>query len=106
VSRTPVEQLELPVAVARARPVDTSQQAARDIQPRLSESHRAILALLREHGDLTPDEAARLLGWEVLFARPRFTELHHFNLIKRAVKRRSSLHHAMWSWRLMNPEAM
>ncbi|HEX2114214.1 MAG TPA: hypothetical protein VHM01_07395 [Alphaproteobacteria bacterium] len=64
------------------RGVQTSAQAAAKTAPRLTAAHRRIIALLTQHpAGLTADEIAQHLGWAVLFARPRVTELNKLGKI-------------------------
>lgn len=53
----------------------TSRAAADSVAPSSAAARDAILASLRSHGHATADELAERLGWSVLYARPRLSEL-------------------------------
>jgi predicted ArsR family transcriptional regulator len=48
------------------------------------------LRCLRERGDMTADECAAALGYDVLSIRPRFSELRRLGQIHATPKRRHS----------------
>jgi hypothetical protein len=71
------------------RDVSTSVEAAAETAPRLKPAHVEILALLARHPlGLTADEIAEKMGWTVLFARPRVSELRAKNRIAATGERR------------------
>lgn len=78
------------MALAYAPGSDTSEDAAEAMASRAEVLREAILRLLLAHDNLTPDEAAELLGESVLSVRPRFTELGERGLgwIERSGERR------------------
>src|ERR1044072_9478097 len=67
----------------------TSRGMARKIAPRHKEAHRRILAMLRD-GPLNADEIAEKLGMDVLYCRPRVTEMKELGLIEETGEKRPS----------------
>lgn len=58
-----------------AKAAGTSTEAAEAMRPRAHILRAKVLACLRQHGPLTTDECAGMLGETVLAVRPRFSEL-------------------------------
>lgn len=71
--------------VPRARRTDpaTSKQAARSMRSAAQTQHAAILAVLRQHGDLTFVEIAGYLGCEPVQVARRLAELRELKLVER-----------------------
>ena len=67
----------------------TSRDAAKAIQPRVSELAKRILALL-VYQPMTPDEAAKALDESLLTIRPRFSELNKLGMIEKTGARRAN----------------
>src|SRR5690606_7276704 len=80
----------MPMALPHAPGSDTSEDAAEAMASRAERLRDAILRLLLAHDNLTPDEAAEMLGESVLAVRPRFTELGERGLgwVERSGERR------------------
>src|SRR4051812_16818851 len=82
----PVEDLPLFLVDAPlpyAKGSDTSQEAADRMHLKAASDRRRVLAAYREHGPMTPDEAADRLGESVLAIRPRCTELRQSGFLER-----------------------
>jgi predicted ArsR family transcriptional regulator len=67
---------------------DTSYDAALSISPSAASYEAKCLEAMKAHGDLTPDEAAVILGVSVLTVRPRFTALRQAGRIADSGQRR------------------
>jgi hypothetical protein len=66
----------------------TSEDAARAITPKTSTLRDDVLTILSFYPQgLTPDEAARIIGRDILSIRPRFSELAQMGLIRDSGKR-------------------
>jgi len=93
-------QLDLPLQtrtlptypeIPGSRPTVTSEKAARQVKTRSKVAQDQILALLDAHGPLTADECAELLGYRILFMRPRMSELKKMGkVIESGITRMSS----------------
>jgi len=74
-----------------SRPTVTSRKAARQAKTRSKVAQEQILALLAALGPLTADECAELLGYRILFMRPRMSELKKMGkVIESGITRMSS----------------
>lgn len=79
---------DLPLFVAPSVAVDTSEDAAEKVRPRVKDAHRVILALLVMHEYLACYEIEQRTGWEGNFTRPRLWELEGLQWIRKTgVKR-------------------
>ena len=83
-----------------ARPVDTSQEAAKAVEPTVAEYRQKVLAMLR-HNDYTADEIASRMNRSVLYCRPRLSELRKMGLIEPSgVKRTNASGLKATVWRI------
>ena len=73
-----------------ARRAATSRAAADHMKPRAPSLRDLILLALSKTPDLTPDEAATLLGKSVLAIRPRFSEMVALGQIAATGERRAN----------------
>lgn len=81
-------------------PIDTRRAAQDAVRAEASLLRERCLDALDRHGELTADEAARLLGESVLAIRPRFSELVKAGQIEDAGARRKNLSgHTATVWR-------
>ena len=71
-----------PAAPGFRRRSKTSKAAAESVKERAPTVRDQILSLLKRN-ELTPDEAAKILGVSILTARPRFSELFRLGKIFR-----------------------
>lgn len=67
-----------------------SEEAAKAVDRRLSENMARVLDGFRRHGPHTPDEMAELLGMNVLYFRPRCSQLLDWNYLRRTGVRRKN----------------
>jgi predicted ArsR family transcriptional regulator len=63
------------------RRTETSKAAAETVKPTVTVMQRRIIGSLREAGPATADEMAARLGRDILYIRPRFSELKRRGLI-------------------------
>lgn len=79
----PLDTPQIPVypKIAGHRRTKTSKQAARRVQSRTERAREQIMSLLDAHGALTADECAELLGYRILFMRPRMSELKKMGMV-------------------------
>lgn len=75
--------------VPGARRRDTSIAAAKSVEPTVTDRRAAVLAVITAKPS-TADEVARALGWTVLSARPRATELAKLGKIEDSGQRRKT----------------
>lgn len=85
----------------------TSLVAAASVAPSSAAAREAILASLRNAGPATADELAERMGWSVLYARPRTSELAKlaeivplFDNYGRLVTRKNSSGRSAKVWRV------
>lgn len=79
----------------------TSRKAAEAMKPRAPSIRERIVSLVKDN-DLTPDEAAAILGETVLAVRPRFSEAARLGLIEdtgRTRRNASGLKATVWRYR-------
>lgn len=73
-----------PELEAPSRPIATSQQAARQVTPRLNELHQKVLRALQA-GPRGADRIASEVGEHYADVRPRCTELQHAGYVQKWV---------------------
>ena len=67
---------------------------------RTSDLPERLLAVVREHGPICADDAAKLVGADVLFVRPRMTDLHKAGLVEDSgIRHPSSRGNPSVAWR-------
>lgn len=67
----------------------TSRDAAKYVTPGREQAYRDILSLLKLC-PMTPDELAEHFGWNILYVRPRCTELRKMHKIEPTGERRAN----------------
>lgn len=92
----PPSLFDAPVPYARGS--DTSEEAARALEPRAPMLRRLVLEAFEEAGPrgLTADQAAECVGLSILAVRPRVTELYQAGKLERAMERRQN-ESGMWA---------
>lgn len=59
----------------------TSEAAAKSVAPTVKDAHQAILDALTAYGPMTADQLAKVLGRDILYIRPRCSEMRKEGLI-------------------------
>jgi predicted ArsR family transcriptional regulator len=90
------EQLTIDDALARYpdgpgfKADGTSKEAAEKVSGGTEAARGRILSLLWQSQPMTADEIAAHFDWSPFYARPRVSELHKLNAIKKAGRRRNA----------------
>jgi ParB-like chromosome segregation protein Spo0J len=76
----------------------TSKEAAERVAGTSEAARGMILSLLWTKPPMSADQIAAHFGWTVLYTRPRVSELHKMNAIKKAGRVTNASGLSAWAW--------